>query len=198
MKMSREKLMEATRRQMPSSRWEHTLRVKETAVELAERTGADPEKAEIAAILHDYCTYWPEEKQREWILRHRLPQDLLQFHKELWHAPVGAEAVREELGVDDEEVLNAIRSHTTGRPGMSLLEKVVFLADYIEPGRSFPGLDEVRRLAREDLDRAVLKALDNTILYLVERGLKVYPLTILTRNDLLDKIPQILPKEESH
>ncbi|MFS8512340.1 MAG: bis(5'-nucleosyl)-tetraphosphatase (symmetrical) YqeK, partial [Planifilum fulgidum] len=106
--------------------------------------------------------------------------------------------VREELGVDDEEVLNAIRSHTTGRPGMSLLEKVVFLADYIEPGRSFSGVEEVRRLAREDLDRAILKALDNTIVYLVERGFKVYPLTILTRNDFLDKIPQTLPKEESH
>ncbi|MEW9032949.1 MAG: HD domain-containing protein, partial [Planifilum fimeticola] len=79
MKRIREKLMEATRRQMPSSRWEHTLRVVETAVELAERTGADPEKAEIAAILHDYCKFWPEEKQREWILRHRLPQDLLQY-----------------------------------------------------------------------------------------------------------------------
>jgi predicted HD superfamily hydrolase involved in NAD metabolism len=190
--------MEATRRQMPSSRWEHTLRVVETAVELAERTGADPEKAEIAAILHDYCKFWPEEKQREWILRHRLPQDLLQYNKELWHAPVGAEAVREELGIDDEEVLNAIRSHTTGRPGMSLLEKVIFLADYIEPGRSFPGVEEVRRLAREDLDRAILKSLDNTIVYLVERGFKVYPLTILTRNDFLDKIPQTLPKEESH
>ncbi|GAA5344481.1 bis(5'-nucleosyl)-tetraphosphatase (symmetrical) YqeK [Planifilum fimeticola] len=198
MKINREKLMEATKRQMPASRWEHTLRVVEAATELAGRTGADPEKAEIAAILHDYCKFWPEEKQREWILRHRLPQDLLQYNKELWHAPVGAEAVREELGIDDEEVLNAIRSHTTGRPGMSLLEKVIFLADYIEPGRSFSGVEEVRRLAREDLDRAILKALDNTIVYLVERGFKVYPLTILTRNDFLDKIPQTLPKEESH
>nr|WP_211295701.1 bis(5'-nucleosyl)-tetraphosphatase (symmetrical) YqeK [Planifilum fimeticola] len=196
--MNREKLMEAAKRQMPSSRWEHTLRVMETAAELARRTGADPEKADIAAILHDYCKFWPEDKQREWILRHRLPQDLLQYNKELWHAPVGAEAVREELGIDDEEVLNAIRSHTTGRPGMSLLEKVIFLADYIEPGRSFSGVEEVRRLAREDLDRAILKALDNTIVYLVERGFKVYPLTILTRNDFLDKIPQTLPKEESH
>lgn len=198
MKINRDKLMEATRRQMPPSRWEHTLRVVETAAELAERTGADPEKADIAAILHDYCKFWPADRQREWILRHRLPQDLLQYNKELWHAPVGAEAVREELGIDDEEVLDAIRSHTTGRPGMSLLEKVIFLADYIEPGRSFSGVEEVRRLAREDLDRAILKALDNTIVYLVERGLKVYPLTILTRNDLLDKIPQTLPKEESH
>src|SRR5690606_5530521 len=163
----------------PSSRWEHTLRVKETAVELAERTGADPEKAEIAAILHDYCKYWPEEKQREWILRHRLPQDLLQFHKELWHAPVGAEAVREELGVDDEEVLNAIRSHTTGRPGMSLLEKVVFLADYIEPGRSCSGLDAVCRLARAVLDRSGLKALGNNLPYLVVQVMEVLTPTVL-------------------
>lgn len=198
MRWNREKLMEASRRQMPSSRWEHTLRVVETAAELARITGADPEKADIAAILHDYCKFWPEERQREWILRYRLPRELLQYNKELWHAPVGAEAVREELGIEDEEVLSAIRSHTTGRPGMTLLEKVIFLADYIEPGRSFPGVEEVRRLAREDLDRAVLKALDNTIVYLVGRRLKVYPLTVITRNDLLDKIPQTHPKEESH
>lgn len=198
MKWNREKLMEATRRQMPSSRWEHTLRVMETAEELARRTGADPEKAEIAAILHDYSKFWPEEKLKEWILRHRLPRELLQYSKVLWHAPVGAEAVREELGIDDEEVLDAIRFHTTGRPGMSLLEKVIFLADYIEPGRSFSGVEEVRRLARENLDRAILKALDNTILYLIERGFKVYPQTLLTRNDLLDQIPQTHPKEESH
>jgi len=127
-----------------------------------------------------------------------LPRELLQYSPVLWHAPVGAEAVREELGIDDEEVLDAIRFHTTGRPGMSLLEKVIFLADYIEPGRSFSGVEEVRRLARENLDRAILKALDNTILYLIERGFKVYPQTLLTRNDMLDQIPQTHPKEESH
>jgi predicted HD superfamily hydrolase involved in NAD metabolism len=198
MKWNREKLMEAASRQMPSSRWEHTLRVMETAAELARMTGADPEKADVAAILHDYCKFWPEEKLKEWILRHRLPRELLEYNKELWHAPVGAEAVREELGIDDEAVLDAIRSHTTGRPGMSLLEKVIFLADYIEPGRRFPGVDEVRQLARENLDRAILKALDNTILYLIGRGFKVYPQTILTRNELLEKIPQTHPKEESH
>ncbi|MGI6127788.1 MAG: bis(5'-nucleosyl)-tetraphosphatase (symmetrical) YqeK [Planifilum sp.] len=198
MNWNREKLMEATRRQMPASRWEHTLRVMETAVELARRTGANPEKAEIAAILHDYAKFWPEEKLQEGILRYRLPRELLQYSPVLWHAPVGAEAVREGLGIDDEEVLEAIRSHTTGRPGMSLLEKVIFLADYIEPGRSFSGVEEVRRLAREDLNRAILKALDNTILYLIGRGFKVYPQTLLTRNDMLDQIPQTHPKEESH
>lgn len=198
MNWNREKLMEATRRQMPASRWEHTLRVMETAVELARRTGANPEKAEIAAILHDYAKFWPEEKLQEGILRYRLPRELLQYSPVLWHAPVGAEAVREGLGIDDEEVLEAIRSHTTGRPGMSLLEKVIFLADYIEPGRSLSGVEEVRRLAREDLNRAILKALDNTILYLIGRGFKVYPQTLLTRNDMLDQIPQTHPKEESH
>ena len=106
----------AVQKQLPKTRWEHTLRVVETAVALAQQVGADMQKADLAALLHDYCKFWPAEKLSKWIHHYQLPTDLLAFDKELWHAPVGAEAVREELGIDDQEVLDAIRFHTTGRP----------------------------------------------------------------------------------
>ncbi|MCP6368247.1 bis(5'-nucleosyl)-tetraphosphatase (symmetrical) YqeK, partial [Klebsiella pneumoniae] len=81
---------------------------------------------------------------------------------ELWHAPVGAFLVRNEVGITDKEVLDAIAYHTSGRPGMTLLEKIVYVADYIEPGRRFPGVDEVRELAKKDLNAALIQSLKNT------------------------------------
>jgi predicted HD superfamily hydrolase involved in NAD metabolism len=114
-----------------------------------------------------------------------IPKDLLEHDKELWHAHVGAEVVRSELGIEDEEVLDAIRYHTSGRENMTLLEKIVCLADYIEPGRQFPGVEELRTAAEEDLDRALAKGLGGTITFLVNREKRIYPLTVLARNSLL-------------
>jgi len=178
-------LAEAIRRQMSERRWRHTLGVVGAARELAERFGGDPDKAELAALLHDYAKDWPAERL-ERILRERgLAPDLLEYDKELWHAPVGAWAVREELGVADEEGLDAIRWHTSGREGMTLLDRIVCLADYIEPGRNYPGAEDIRELARLDLDGALAAAFGNTIRFLLERGRLIYPLTVLARNDLL-------------
>ncbi|PTM59551.1 bis(5'-nucleosyl)-tetraphosphatase (symmetrical) YqeK [Desmospora activa] len=196
--MNRADWVEVTQAQMPRARWEHTLRVVETARELADRFGADMEKTEIAATLHDYCKFWPVEKMDQIIRAKGLPADLLAHSKELWHAFVGAEVVREELGVDDDEILNAIRYHTSGRPHMSQLEQVIFVADAIEPGRRYPGVDGIRKRAQTNLEEALLQSLDNTIRFLIERRQKVYPLTLAARNDLIDRIgsKQIL-KEES-
>lgn len=195
--MNRDELATAVQKELPKTRWEHTLRVVDTAVQLADRFGADRELVDLAALLHDYCKFWPEERMKGIIREQQLPRDLLDHHVELWHAPVGAEVVRQELKMENEVILDAIRYHTTGRPKMSLLEKVVFLADYIEPGRRFPGVEEVRDLARKDLDQAVLKSLDNTLMFLIQRGQKVYPLTVAARNDLVDRVRQPRPKEES-
>ncbi|AMA72304.1 MULTISPECIES: bis(5'-nucleosyl)-tetraphosphatase (symmetrical) YqeK [Aneurinibacillus] len=184
--MKREQLLEAVRGQMTKHRYEHTLGVMETAVRLAEKYGADKTKAETAAILHDYCKFWSEENMRKIIeTTPHIPKDLLEHDKELWHAHVGAEAVRRDLGIEDEEILNAIRYHTSGRENMTLLEKVVCLADYIEPGRQFPGVEELRQVAEEDLDRALAKALGGTIAFLVNREKRIYPLTVLARNSLI-------------
>lgn len=93
------------------------------------------------------------------IINESMSVHLLEANTELWHAPVGAFLVEKEVGLTDEDILNAIRYHTSGRPGMSSLEKVIYVADYIEPGRKFPGVEEVRELAEQDLDKALLQAL---------------------------------------
>lgn len=183
-----EELIESVKKQMDERRLRHTLGVARTAKELAKRFGADPQKAEIAAILHDYCKQWPEEKIRKAIEKMAdRPEDLLLYSKEIWHGPAAAEIVHHELGIDDEEILNAIRYHTTGRVHMGLLEKVVCLADYIEPGRKYPGVDEIRRQALSDLDQALVTAFGNTISFLAQHKEKIYPLTFLTYNNLVQK-----------
>lgn len=180
-----EKLLQQVRLQMDEKRFQHTLGVAETARRLAERYGADPDKAELAGYVHDYCKQWPTERMREYLIRYDLPQDLADGDKHLWHAFVGAIVIQNELGITDPEVLQAVRYHTTGRVNMSLLEKVVCLADYIEPNRSFPGVEEIRRRAEEDVDQALALALGGTIRDLIERKKQVYPLTLLAYNDLL-------------
>ncbi|WP_400164130.1 bis(5'-nucleosyl)-tetraphosphatase (symmetrical) YqeK [Brevibacillus sp. TJ4] len=183
----RNALLAQVRAQMNEKRYQHTLGVAETARLLALQYGADPKKAEMAGYLHDYCKCWPIEKMREVLLRHDLPPELLAGEKELWHAFAGAIVIQTELGVTDIEILQAVRYHTTGRVGMSLLEKVVCVADYIEPNRNYPGVDTIRELAKEDLDTALAVALGGTIQFLIEKKQSVYPLTLLAYNDLVSR-----------
>jgi len=184
-----QRLMLSVEKQMNEHRLQHTRRVASTAKELAKLFGADEQKAEIAGILHDYCKQWPEEKIKEVIQRSsHISDDLLLYSKEIWHAPAGAEVVREELGIVDEEILNAIRYHTTGRENMTLLEKVVCLADYIEPGRNFPGVEKIRQQVGAGIDYALAEAFGNTISFLAHHKQKIYPLTIYTYNNLVENL----------
>ncbi len=181
----KEKLLAQVRAQMNEKRYTHTLGVAATARALAERYGADPDKAELAGLTHDYCKCWPVERMRQYLYRYDFPDDVIRGEKELWHAFVGAIVIQTELGITEPDVLQAVRYHTTGRPGMSLLEKVVCLADYIEPNRDFPGVDDIRRLAKTSLDQALAQALGGTITHLIEQNRRVYPLTLLAYNDLI-------------
>lgn len=185
--MNREKALSLVKEQITEHRYIHTLGVTETAIWLAEKYGADVKKAELAAILHDYAKFRPKDEMAAIIKQQNMDPQLLTFHSELWHAPVGAYLVQKEAGVEDEEVLSAIRCHTSGRIGMTLLEKIIYVADYIEPGRHFPGVEEVRELAEDDLDAALIQALKNTIQFLMKRNQPVYPDTFYTYNDLTMK-----------
>jgi len=182
--MNRLDYLDRTRQQLPLSRWEHTLRVVDTAAILAERYGADKEKVDTAAILHDYCKFWTAEELIFAIKQYKLPQDLLLYNQELWHGPVASVVAAKELGITDQEIIHAIFYHTTGRPNMSLVEKVVFLADYIEPARKFPGVDAARSCALESLDKAIVLALQQMIQFLNSAGQKVYPITYDTLHSM--------------
>jgi predicted HD superfamily hydrolase involved in NAD metabolism len=183
--MNRNQALELVKAQLTEHRYQHTIGVMETAIKLAKRFGADVSKAEISAIFHDYAKFRPKEEMRQIIINEKLPKDLLLYNEELWHAPVGAYLVKREASIVDPEVLNAIRFHTSGRPGMTLLEKVIYLADYIEPGRHFPGVEEVRELAEENLEDALIKSIQNSIVFLMKKNQAIYPDTFLTYNDLV-------------
>jgi predicted HD superfamily hydrolase involved in NAD metabolism len=180
--------MEQVQSQMPAKRWAHTVGVMESAVSLAQRYGADPKKAELAAMLHDYCKYWPVERQRSVLAAAGAEEDLLSHDKALWHGPAAAAAIPDETGITDAEVLDAVRWHTSGRVGMSLLDKIVCLADYIEEGRDFPGVNKIRKLAEHSLEQALVAGFDSTISHLLEKGQQIYPLTVQARNSLLQEL----------
>ncbi|MEH7505986.1 bis(5'-nucleosyl)-tetraphosphatase (symmetrical) YqeK [Neobacillus drentensis] len=186
--MEREEALNLVKVQLTDHRYQHTLGVMETAIALAKRFGGNEQQAELAAIFHDYAKFRPKEEMKEIIVSHGFPQDLLEFNSELWHAPAGAYLVKKEAGISDPEVLDAIRYHTSGRPGMTLLDKIIYLADYIEPGRHFPGVEEVREMAKENLDKALIKAIQNTIVFLLKKNQTVYPDTFYTYNEIIKKL----------
>ncbi|RID89491.1 HD domain-containing protein [Peribacillus asahii] len=188
--MNRNEALQLVKAQLTEKRYVHTLGVAESAVELAERYGADIKKAELAAIFHDYAKFRPKEEMKQIIMEQNITKDLLDYHSELWHAPVGAYLVEQEAGITDQEILDAIAYHTSGRIGMTLLDKIVYLADYIEPGRSFPGVEEVRKLAEQNLDAAVIQAVRNTINFLMMKKQVIYPATFHTYNDLIKNLKE--------
>ena len=113
--------------------------------------------------------------------------NLLRWGNAIWHGLVGAYFVEHELGITDHDILEAIRLHTTGAPQMSLLSKIIYVADYIEPGRDFPGVEEARRLAVLDLDQAVAFETKQTLQYLIGKNVPIYPKTIETYNQWVAK-----------
>ncbi|MDO4794247.1 MAG: bis(5'-nucleosyl)-tetraphosphatase (symmetrical) YqeK, partial [Filifactor alocis] len=159
----------------------------DTAVALCEKYGIDTEKAELAALFHDYAKEWTKEEALEFFERSSVNLTELELRSpQLWHAKVAQRIAKEEYGIEDEDVLNAIRYHTTCRAGMSDLEIVIALADYIEPSRSYPGVEELRR-AEKDLGmrEALLQGLNHTIEYLLKEDQLIHPDTLEARNDLI-------------
>jgi predicted HD superfamily hydrolase involved in NAD metabolism len=185
--MNREEALACVKEQLTEHRYIHTIGVTDTAVILAGRFGADTKKAEMAAIFHDYAKFRPKEEMKQIIVREKMPAELLDYNAELWHAPVGAYLAEKEAGITDPEILDAIRYHTSGRPGMTLLDKVIYVADYIEPGRHFPGVEEVRRLAETDLNEALIQAMKNTMIFLMKKNQPVFPETFATYNWLVSQ-----------
>ncbi|WP_164216234.1 bis(5'-nucleosyl)-tetraphosphatase (symmetrical) YqeK [Virgibacillus sp. YIM 98842] len=187
--MKKDKAIEVVRQQLTQERFDHTLRVAETGIYLAKIYGISEKKTELAAIFHDYAKYRSTEEMARWIKSTKtLSKDLLNYHHEIWHGPVGAVLVERECGITDKDILSAIHYHTTGKAMMSKLDMIIFLADYIEPNRSFPGVEEVREMADADLMRACWMALRNTCIFLLEKKVTVYPDTFYAYNDLTNRI----------
>lgn len=164
-----------------SDRMQHILRVEALAVDLAHRWNVPEDKARTAALLHDVARDLPESRLKAMARRSSNPLFRAMAATPapvVLHAPIGAEIAGDDYGVTDPDILRAIALHTTGAPFMDTLSKIIFLADYCEPGRTFDGVLTVRRLLYTDLDRAMGIALKQTIAYLQQHNRPVEHLTI--------------------
>ncbi len=185
--MKIEKIKKDLEKSLSGKRYRHSGGVADTGKHLAKLYGADAEKAYLAGWVHDAAKELSLSEMQAIIpMDSPLRQDAHMFNsRALLHGPAGSSLIESRYGIEDPEIQSAVRYHTTGREDMTLLEKIIFLADYIEPSRDFPGVDTLRKLAEKDLDKAVLAAYDSTISHLLEQGAYIYDLTFLGRNDLV-------------
>lgn len=183
--MTIEEIRALLEKSLPPKRYQHSMRVYETALALGKRHHAEEAKVALAALLHDCDREIPVKESVEKARAFGLPVDFIEAGQPvLLHAKIGACLATQKYGVTDPEVLEAIRCHTTGAETLSLTARIVFLADMLEPGRRFPGVEELRRLAREDLEQAMFTAYRDTICYLLEAGALIHPAAIAGYNRL--------------
>ncbi len=186
--MLKEQIEGYIKRSLTDLRYRHTLGVAQTAVTLAGVYGVDGAKAEVAALLHDIARDFDDALLLEMCHKYGIAPDEPEIAvPALLHGRVGAEIAAERFHISDSEILDPVRYHTTGRKNMTLPDKILFIADMIEPGRDFPGIAELREAAFKDLDRAVLEGLNSTIIYVIQRGMAIHPASIEARNDLIRK-----------
>ena len=173
------KIRKAMEKTLDAKRFEHTLGVAYLAAALAMRYGYDMQKAQIAGLLHDCAKCMSNDKRLRICRKHNIAVNEIERRNPfLLHAKVGSYIAMQKYNIHDSDIINAILNHTTGRPAMTLLEKIVYVADYIEPGRKqAPNLGEIRKLAFVDLDEALFKILNDTLVYMNQVVGEVDPMT---------------------
>ena len=181
--MKRDKIEDKLKKERDAQRFAHTLGVESCAREMAHRFGEDEQKAALAGLLHD-CAKCMTLSQMQKAARNVTVDPIMAESKALLHALAGCCVAQSVYGVTDEDILRAIRWHTTGHAGMTRLEKIVYLADMIEPGRrSYPGLEALRVLCRQDLDLAMHQALRMSRDHVQEQGKPLHPDTLAALTD---------------
>jgi predicted HD superfamily hydrolase involved in NAD metabolism len=180
-------LIQDVERALTPPRFKHVQGVVQTARQLSERHGVSPEQAETAAWLHDLAREWPRKQLLQAAATIEVPQEFSTIPA-LLHGPIAAHLGRVKYAIEDQEIIDAVCYHTTGRPKMTPLDMVLFVADAIEPGRNYVGVEEIREAAQEKLSLAARLSIDNTIRFLLDRGKPLFPLTVLTRNELLKEV----------
>lgn len=180
-------IQQQMQKKLSDYRYQHCARTSERAKELAQMNHGDVEKAQIAGLIHDYAKERSDDEFRQMIYQEKLDPDLLNYSNAIWHGVVGAYFIKYELGIYDEDILNAVRRHTTAAEKMTLLDKIVYMADYTEPGRDFPGVEEARQITDTNLDAGVAYQIEHTLLSLIEKQRQIYPLTIASYNSWVVK-----------
>lgn len=177
------RIKEMLEKELDSKRFLHSVNVMEVSQALAEHYSADIKKAQLAGLLHDCGKNYKGDEAREYSQKIGYMADEIELlQPKLLHGIIGEDLAKSIYGVTDKEVLGAIRWHTTGKAGMSLLEKIVYVADYIEPLRYFEGIEEMRASAYENLDRCIVLCADSTIKFILKKGVLLHSKTVETRN----------------
>ena len=181
--VSREKIIELLKSTLSEKRYTHTMNVAEVARKLATLYGADEERAYTAGLLHDITKEYNLEKQLKVCEKYGIILDAAFLTSPQLVHPITGAALARELGAD-EEICRAVYNHTLGCVDMTMLDKCVWLADLIEPSRNFAGVEELRRMAYEDIDAAIIAAMTRTIKFLEKQGELIHPRLIEARNAL--------------
>ncbi len=183
----KETIKTALRQSLTAHRYAHVLGVAAAARRLAAQYGADPDQAEVAGLLHDAAKQLPLPDMQRLARKtygDTLPAPVMATGS-LLHGYAAVTIARDTYGITDTDLLKALAHHTTGAAHMGLLEKIIFLADYIEVHRDFDGVSRLRQLAAKNLDEAVLAGYDSTIYHLLEQGKPIYAGTVVNRNALI-------------
>ena len=167
---------------MDEKRFKNCIGVSQTSRKLAKLNNYDPDKAALAGFIHDYANQVAPERFIKVIKEQNFDPDLLNYNRAIWHGIVGAYFIEKELKITDPEILTAIRRHTTADVEMTTLDKIVFVADFIEPGRDFSGVEEARKIAYANLDDGVGFELAHTLDFLITNRKKIYPKTFAAYN----------------
>ncbi len=186
--MTTEQMTEKLQKTLEPKRFAHSIGVMETAVKLAECHGADVEKARIAGLLHDCAKNYPKDELYAMCAQFGVELDEISAKEPgLLHGFVGAHILKDEYGVEDGEIFDAVYYHTIGKPDMPLLTKIIFIADCIEPMRKAPWVQEIRDRVYTDIDKALIIQLDNTIRCVLKKGTLLHTNTVDTRNFYIKK-----------
>lgn len=173
------KISKKLQKELDADRYRHTNGVMYTAAALAMCHGENVEHALYAGLLHDCAKCIPGRQKIKLCKKYKLAVSAVEEkNPSLLHAKLGAYLAANKYDITDQDILNAINSHTTGRPGMSLLEKIIYIADYMEPGRvELPNMAEVRRLAFQNIDECLYRILEDSLVYLRSRELPIDSMT---------------------
>ena len=193
--MNQKQAKELVRSRLSDKRYEHTLNVRKMAVKLAKRYGADEDKAALAALLHDSAKEISKDEMRAIMKAHpEYAEGGEERPTPVWHGICAAILARTEWGMEDEAILSAIACHTAGKPGMSKLDKILYLADMSSAERDWPGVNKLRKLERKDLDAAMLVALKQTNDFVLSQGKALDPMSKAAYDDIQAQVNARAPK----
>ena len=189
--MEYDSIKEYLTKTLSTKRFIHSENTAKTAERLALMYKIDSKKAYLAGLVHDCTRELDMSLQLDMLKALKIEVDELTLStKELIHAFTAEYLLKNEFNIRDEDVISAVKFHTTGKENMTLLDKIIFLADVMEPSRSFPGVDFIRQLAIEDIDEAILAAFDSSIRFLLGKRQRIHPNTLLGRNDVLKHLKE--------